>query len=335
MGRNFLIVAVLVPLVCFLLVKFQDGDYTLLIYEKLGQDPAIALRGKVVWITGASSGIGEYLAYELAKYGCKLILSARRTAELERVKENCAAIATGFDSKFNKDQDILVLPLDLTKFSTHEELTQDVLKHFGKVDILVNNGGRGQRSLMKKTPLEVERALLDLNTVGTISLTKAVLPHMIARHDGQIVVVSSVLGKYGIPYHSTYCASKHALQGYFDSTRIELAEHNIHVQTVIPGPIKSNIARYAFTDVINVEFKDSPKFSDKIINMPTERCAKLMAVGMANKLDEIWISENPVLLKVYTNQYFPNLFRWMSKTFMMKIMTDVLMNEKTSSETNQ
>ena len=90
MGRNFLIVAVLVPLVCFLVVKFQDGDYTLLIYEKLGQDPAIALRGKVVWITGASSGIGEYLAYELAKYGCKLILSARRSAELERVKENCA-----------------------------------------------------------------------------------------------------------------------------------------------------------------------------------------------------------------------------------------------------
>ena len=89
-GRNFLISAVFVPLVCFLLFKFQDGDFTLMIYEKIGQDPAVALRGKVVWITGASSGIGEYLAYELVKCGCKLVLSARRKAELERVKKNCA-----------------------------------------------------------------------------------------------------------------------------------------------------------------------------------------------------------------------------------------------------
>ena len=89
-GRNFLVAAVFVPLVCFLLFKFQDGDFILMIYEKIGQDPAVALRGKVVWITGASSGIGEYLAYELVKYGCKLVLSARRKAELERVKKNCA-----------------------------------------------------------------------------------------------------------------------------------------------------------------------------------------------------------------------------------------------------
>ena len=90
MRWNFLVVAVLVPLVCFLLFKFQDGDFTLMIYEKIGQDPAVALRGKVVWITGASSGIGEYLAYELVKHGCKLVLSARRKAELERVKKKCA-----------------------------------------------------------------------------------------------------------------------------------------------------------------------------------------------------------------------------------------------------
>ncbi|KAM7431586.1 Dehydrogenase/reductase SDR member 7 [Porites harrisoni] len=196
MVRTLLVLAVLVPLVCFLLVKYQDGDFVLMIYKLIGENPAVALRGKVVWITGASSGIGEYLAYELAKCGCKLVLSARRKDELERVKKNCAAISLAIDPSFKKDQEILVLPLDLQKFDTHEKLAQDVLKHFGKVDILVNNGGRGQFSLIRKTSLEVDRAILDLNTVGTISVTKAILPHMIERHEGQIVIVSSLSGKY-------------------------------------------------------------------------------------------------------------------------------------------
>jgi len=105
----------------------------LIIYEKIGQDPAVALRGKVVWITGASSGIGESLAYELVNYGCKLVLSARRKAELERVKKNCAAIAIAQNSSFKTDNDILVLPLDLLKYDTHEKLTQDVLAQLEKV----------------------------------------------------------------------------------------------------------------------------------------------------------------------------------------------------------
>lgn len=111
-------------------------------------------------------------------------------------------------------------------------------------------------------------------------------------------------------------------QGYFDSARIELQEHNIHVQTVLPGPVKSAISLHAFTEDIKVEFKDSPKFLDyaNMIGMPTERCARLMAVGMANNLDEIWISENPMLMIFYAAQYFPNFFRWFSKEFGMELI---------------
>lgn len=330
MGRKFWIAAILVPLLCYFLLKYQDADFILTVCEFIGQDPATALRGKVVWITGASSGIGEYLAYELAKYGCKLVLSARRRVELERVKENCAAIATGDDSSFNKDQDILVLPLDLMKFDTHGNLTQDVLKHFGKVDILVNNGARGQESWMRSTPLEVDRAVFDLNVIGTISMTKAILPHMTERKEGQIVVVSSILGKFAFPHSAVYCSTKHALQGYFDGVRFELARNNIHVQTVLPGPVKSQIIERAFTRDINVEYKDSPKF-EKIdfSRMPTERCAKLMAIGMANNLDEIWISENPALMVTYIREYFPNLFRWIFKPFANQRMA--AMEARTSS----
>ncbi|XP_015770706.1 PREDICTED: dehydrogenase/reductase SDR family member 7-like [Acropora digitifera] len=315
MNHKLLILAVVIPLLCFLLAKYQDGDFNLMFYEIFGKDATVALKGKVVWITGASSGIGEYLAYELSKCGCKLVLSARRKEQLERVKEKCAAISSALDPSFQKDQDILVLPLDLLQLDTHENLAKDVIKHFGKIDILVNNTGRLQMSLVKKTSLEVDRAVIDLNTIGTISLTKAVLPHMIECRQGQIVVVSSVLGKFGFPYQASYAASKHALQGYFDTARLELAEHNIGVQIICPGPVESSLSENAFSEDVDVPFKDSPSYDLSKKMMPyermfTDRCTSLMTVSMANNLEEVWIAEQPTLGFVYINQYFPHLSKW-------------------------
>ncbi|KAL7992743.1 hypothetical protein Chor_016999, partial [Crotalus horridus] len=168
--------------------------------------PEKELPRKVVWVTGASSGIGEELAYQLAKIGSWLVLSARRENELERVKKKCLEISS------LSDKDILILPLDLTERESHESATKTVLQHFGRIDILVNNGGRSQRSLFVDTNISVYNAIMELNYLGTVSLTKFVLDHMIQRKQGKIVTMSSVMGVMGAPLATGYCASKHALQ---------------------------------------------------------------------------------------------------------------------------
>uniref|UniRef100_A0A8B9UEQ2 Dehydrogenase/reductase SDR family member 7 n=1 Tax=Anas zonorhyncha TaxID=75864 RepID=A0A8B9UEQ2_9AVES len=200
------------------------------------------LRGKVVWVTGASSGIGEELAYQLSKIGAFLAISARREDELERVKKKCLRNTL-------TEKDILVLRLDLTDRSSHEAATNSVIKHFGKIDVLVNNGGRSQRSLFMDTNLDVYSAIMELNYLGTISLTKHVLKHMIERKRGKIVTVSSVMGIMGAPLASGYCASKHALQGFFNSLRTELTDYpEISIINICPGPVQSKIIQNVFTE---------------------------------------------------------------------------------------
>uniref|UniRef100_A0A2C9KEQ5 Dehydrogenase/reductase SDR family member 7 n=1 Tax=Biomphalaria glabrata TaxID=6526 RepID=A0A2C9KEQ5_BIOGL len=170
--------------------------------------PTENLSGKVVWITGASSGIGEHIAYQLASVGCKLVLSARRKEELERVKQTCLL------SSRNKisDEDVLILPLDVVKFESHKAAVQKVLDHFHKIDILLNNAGKFQKSGWKDTELEIDREIFELNVLGPVSLTQAVLPHMTERNKGQLVVMSSLAGIMGAPFSRSYCSSKHALQ---------------------------------------------------------------------------------------------------------------------------
>lgn len=199
----FIPVYLLIHLLCFL---FADADFTLLWASVAGHKPERKLKGLVVWITGASSGIGEELAYQLAKCGSRLILSARREDELHRVKRHC------LETSDLKDDDVLVLPLDLLERTSHEERTKTVIRYFGHIDILINNGGRSQRSLFLETSVDVCQALMELNFLGTVSLTKQVLPHMTQRGRGSIVTVSSLVGLAGAPLATGYCATKHALQ---------------------------------------------------------------------------------------------------------------------------
>ncbi len=187
---------------------------------------------KVIWITGASSGIGKALAKAYYNDDAKLILSSRRQQALEETK-----------NEINPDaEDIKILPLDLTQSATFDDLTKQAVSLFGKVDVLVNNGGISQRSLLLDTEPETLRTLMEVNFFGASLLTKAILPHFIERKNGHIIVVSSVTGKFGTRLRTGYSASKHALHGFFDSLRHELYEHHIDVTIICPGFIKTNIS---------------------------------------------------------------------------------------------
>lgn len=191
---------------------------------------------KVVWITGASSGIGEALAYALAAEGARLVLSARRAEALEQVRSRC-----------QHPERVLVLPLDLSKTETLPAKVQAVLEAYGQIDILVNNGGISQRSLAKDTDLSVYRNIMEINFFGTVYLSNLILPHFIERNAGQYVVLSSVTGVVGLPYRTAYSASKHAIEGFFYALRTETWQTSIRVLMVRPASVKTNIARNALT----------------------------------------------------------------------------------------
>ncbi len=194
------------------------------------------MRIDVIWITGASSGIGEELAKQYAKRGSKLILSARRKTELERVKNSCST-----------PENIKIVPLDLTDFAHLPQRVEEAKRCFGKIDILINNGGVSQRSMIAETDFDVYKQLIDINYLGTIALSKALLPHFIERQQGQYAVVTSVMGKYGSPFRSGYAGAKHALHGFFDVLRMEHQKDNISVSLLCPGFVQTNVTINALT----------------------------------------------------------------------------------------
>lgn len=252
------------------------------------------LTNKVVWITGASSGIGEALAEEFAKLNCKLILSARRVKELERVKNNLTL----------PEQNVLLLPFDLSDTSKVEELTNQAVHHFGRIDILINNGGISQRSWAVDTSLDIDRKVFEVNYFGTIALTKSVLPIMVKQKGGDIIVISSIAGKFGFYLRSSYSAAKHALIGFFESLRLEVAQHNINVLIVCPGKIKTNISLNAITEKGATHNKMDEAHTQ---GMPAETCAIKIIEGLQKNKREIYIG-NKEIIAVYIKRLFPTLF---------------------------
>lgn len=248
---------------------------------------------KVVWITGASSGIGEELAIQLAGLGAKVVLSARNKNTLEEIKEKL---------KFSEDH--LVLPLDLEDVSNFEDLAQKVYDRFGRIDYLFNSGGVSQRSEASETSLEVDRTIMEVNYFGNIALTKAVLPFMQKQRCGHIVVTSSIAGKFGFYLRSAYSASKHALHGFYESLMLEESKNNISVTIACPGKINTPISTNALT-------KDGTAHGlmdhNQATGMTVEECVKQLLEAVKKKKKEVLIG-NKEIKAVTIKRFFPNLF---------------------------
>ncbi len=192
------------------------------------------LSNKIVWITGASSGIGKALATQFNAEGCTVVLSSRNEESLRNVQESLP----------NPEQSY-ILPLDLTRQEQFVPAVKNVIDKYGDIHILVNNGGVSQRSEARDTPMDIDRHIMEVNYFGQVGLTKAVLPFMETQEESYIIVISSLSGKFGFYQRSAYAASKHALQGFFESLRLEEEKHNIKVLLAFPGFVDTNISQNA------------------------------------------------------------------------------------------
>ena len=250
---------------------------------------------KLVWITGASSGIGKAVAIEFAKVGARLVLSSPEKEELEKVKQECLTYC----------KDCLVLPLDLTRQEEFPGLVEQVKNAYGSVDVLINNAGISQRSLIVDTPLEIDRKVFEINFFGPIALTKAVLPLMIAQNSGQIATTSSLVGKFGFPLRSAYASTKHALHGFFETLLLENKKNGILVNMIIPGRVKTAISQNAIT----ASGKKHGKLDDgQAGGITPEKAAKMIINGMRKNKIEILVGAKELNM-LHFKRFIPALFR--------------------------
>jgi short-subunit dehydrogenase len=248
---------------------------------------------KVIWITGASSGIGAELARQLARKGAKLILSARDQQKL-------AALAETLENHSSH----LVLPLDLGKNGHELTYVEQIIAKYGRIDILINNGGVSQRASALETSMEVNRQLMEVNFFGNIALAKAVLPIFRKQGSGQFLVVSSIAGKFGFHLRSIYSASKAALVGYYESLAMEEESHGIKVTLAFPGKINTPISKSALTAEGTAHGQMD---SNQAGGMPVDECVAQLLKALAQQKREVLIGRKE-LLAVYLKRFVPALF---------------------------
>ena len=246
----------------------------------------------IIWITGASSGIGKELCHQYSRKGNHLIISSRNIKALKKVKNTAHA-----------PENIRILPLDIEKHDSLFKKVQEALGFWGHIDLLINNAGISQRSLILETDFSVYQRMIDVNYLGTVALSKALLPHFIERQQGHFAVVSSLMGKFSSPYRSGYCAAKHALHGFFDALRMEHEKDNIDVTLVCPGFVQTDVAKNALTaDGSNQNTNDDATKN----GMPVSVFCKRMITAIEFKKYEVYIAGSEKK-GIFMKRFFPKL----------------------------
>ncbi len=258
-------------------------------------------KDQVIWITGASSGIGEALVYAFARDGAHVVLSARRADELERVAAACT----------QRSGQLFVVPFDMLDEVGRRVAVDKVLERFGHIDILVNNAGVSQRSLLKDTDISVDRAIMELDYFAVVDLTKRVLPHMLERKSGHFVATSSVAGKYGVPVRSAYCAAKHALHGFFDTLRAETAADGIHVSLLVVAGVQSQVSVNALTGDGSTWGKMD---GIQAKGLTAEECARQVLDGVAQREPEINIGKGKAMTALWLKRFWPKKLNKLMET---------------------
>lgn len=261
-----------------------------------------ALSGKVVMITGASSGLGEALAHTFYRCGCRVILVARRKNELERVKNDLM--------KCYKTVPIhppIILVLDLSDINNIKDEVLKIIMVHGRIDILINNAGISYRGKVIDTNVDVDIKIMLTNYFSQVALSKIILPFMIEQKSGHIVGISSVQGKIAIPFRSAYAASKHALQAWYDTSRAELTDKNIKFTVVNAGYIKTSLS----VNAIKGDGKVYGLMDETTENgYEPEYVAEYILKSILKQEKEVTIAPFMPKAAILLRTLFPSLFFW-------------------------
>lgn len=259
---------------------------------------------KVIVITGASSGIGKSLALQMAAENVQLILAARRLDELKLLAAECE----------NKGAACTNLYIDMASPDSISSFVETVSKRFQKIDVLINNAGISQRSQAEETSLDVDRKILEVNFFAQVHLTKSLWPLLINSAHANIVLISSVTGSFGFPQRSAYAASKHAMEGFFESWMLENKRKNIFFTTISPGRIYTNIS-YSALKADGSQHLELDEGQAKGIK--PDVCAKKIIKAIVRNKRKVYVAEQEMIL-VLLRKYFPWLFFKLVKKLNLK-----------------
>lgn len=250
--------------------------------------------GKIAWITGASSGIGEALVHEFVSRGATVIASSNNLSGLERVKADCG----------DKSDMVSCVTFDLADTSEIEKIVELQIRNSGRIDYLLNIGGISQRARIDETPLWLDRKIFEINFFGTIALSKAVLPYMIKQKSGYILATSSISGRFGFPLRAAYSASKQALHGFIETLYLENKKFNIKASVIIPGRVRTAISFHALDSTGKAHGKLDAGQAKGL--SPKEAAMKIVK-GIKRNKREILVGKSELMM-LHIRRYFPWLF---------------------------